>query len=318
MRGAFLEALTDLAAHDPRIVLLTADLGYLAVECFAQRFPGRFFNVGVAEQNMIGLATGLAEAGFLPFVYSIGTFALLRPYEFIRNGPVAQKLPARIVGIGGGMEYGHDGLSHYTVDDLGIARVQPGLTLIVPADAAQAAAALRETVHLPRPIYYRLGKNDRLTVPGLNGSFELARLQWIAAGDDILFLATGSVAYEAAEAVRLLRDEGIRCAAAVVSSFNPDPVEDLIQAFARFRVVITVECHYVTGGLGSLAAEVMAEHGLGAHLIRCGLRETPDGITGSLEYLYSRYGLSAASLAETARRAIQRPAGGSATLSAGQ
>src|SRR5262245_44384130 len=107
MRMAFCRALLELADRDDRIVLLTGDLGYSVLEPFADRFPARFFNVGVAEQNMVGTATGLAEAGFIPYVYSIVTFASLRGYEFIRNGPVLHQLPVRIIGIGGGFEYGH-------------------------------------------------------------------------------------------------------------------------------------------------------------------------------------------------------------------
>src|ERR1039457_3398313 len=143
MRATFIKTLTDLAGTDPRIVLLTADLGYLAVEDFATRFPDRFCNVGVAEQNMIGVATGMAEAGFIPFVYSIGTFAVLRPYEFIRNGPVAQRLPVRIVGIGAGMEYGHEGISHHTIEDIAITRVHPGLMVVAPADPPQRSEERR-------------------------------------------------------------------------------------------------------------------------------------------------------------------------------
>src|SRR6266480_3885113 len=120
MRRAFAETLAELAKEDPRIVLLTADLGFTALEPFADAFPDRFFNVGVAEQNMVGVATGLAEAGFIPFVYSIVTFACLRPYEFIRNGPIQHRWTVRIVGIGGGVEYGNNGLSHYGLEDVAV------------------------------------------------------------------------------------------------------------------------------------------------------------------------------------------------------
>jgi len=113
VRAAFAKALTELADRDPRVLLLTGDLGYMALEPFADKHPGRFFNVGVAEQNMVGLATGLAEAGFIPYVYSIVPFAVLRPYEFIRNGPIQHQWPVRIVGVGAGMDYGLNGLSHY-------------------------------------------------------------------------------------------------------------------------------------------------------------------------------------------------------------
>src|SRR3954447_23056573 len=132
MRGAFANTITELAERDPRVVLLTGDLGYMALEPFSDRFPERFFNIGVAEQNMVGVATGLAEAGFIPFVYSIVTFASLRPYEFIRNGPILHQLPVRIVGIGGGGEYGTAGPTHHGLEDVGIMRIQPGITVIAP------------------------------------------------------------------------------------------------------------------------------------------------------------------------------------------
>src|SRR5438132_5331459 len=122
MRRTFVQTLADLAAQDPRIVVLTGDLGFMALEPFSERFAERFLNVGVAEQNMVGMATGLAEAGFIPFVYSIATFAALRPIEFIRNGPVLHRLPVRIVGMGMGFEYGHAGHTHHAVEDVAALR----------------------------------------------------------------------------------------------------------------------------------------------------------------------------------------------------
>src|SRR5499426_12070 len=168
MRKAFTRTLVELAEADSRIMLLTGDLGYLALEPFIERFPGRFLNAGVAEQNMVGVATGLAEAGFLPFVYSIVTFATLRPYEFIRNGPVLHRLPVRIVGVGGGFEYGPQGTTHHGLEDVAVMRVQPGMTVIAPADHEQLATALRATWNLPGPVYYRIGKDDKTIVSGLD------------------------------------------------------------------------------------------------------------------------------------------------------
>jgi len=175
VRAAFAQTLTELAEQDPRVLLLTGDLGYMALEPFSDAHPDRFFNAGVAEQNMVGMATGLAEAGFVPFVYSIVNFATLRPYEFIRNGPVLHQLPVRIVGMGGGFEYGTAGPSHHGLEDVGVMRLQPGLTVIAPADHQQARTAIAETWDLPGPVYYRLGKDDKTTVPGLDGRFALAR-----------------------------------------------------------------------------------------------------------------------------------------------
>jgi len=306
MRRAFTNTLVELAEHDPRIMLLTGDLGYLALEPFSERFPDRFFNVGVAEQNMVGLATGLAEAGFIPFVYSIVTFASLRPYEFIRNGPILHRLPVRIVGVGGGFEYGPQGASHHGLEDVGVMRVQPGIAVIAPADPEQLACALRVTWNLAGPVYYRLGKDDTLTVPGLRGAFGLGRAQTIRDGRDLVMITMGSVATEAVAAAEALEEHaGIQCAVLVVASVQPSPVEDLAEALTRFPVALTVEAHYVVGGLGSLVSEVAAERGAGCRVVRCGVRTTPDGVSGSQRFLYAMHGLSREALVDTALAALR-------------
>jgi transketolase len=306
MRQAFVQTLTELAARDPRILLLTADLGYLALEPFAERHPSRFFNVGVAEQNMVGVATGLAEAGFIPFVYSIVPFAALRPYEFIRNGPIQHRLPVRIVGVGGGLEYGTNGLSHYGLEDIAVMRTQPGLTVIAPADAPQARTAVAATWDLPGPVYYRLGKDDKAVVPGLEGRFELGKLQRLRDGSDLLLIAMGSVATEAAAAAQALAAHGVSCSLVVIASVSPAPVDELAGLLAHHPAVLAVEAHYRVGGLGSLLAEVIAERDLRCHLVRCGVDTLPNGITGSQRYLHHRYGLSAEKLVESALATVRR------------
>ena len=305
MRGAFTRTLVELAEQDPRILLLTGDLGYTVLEPFAERFPDRFFNVGVAEQNMVGLATGLAEAGFIPFLYSIATFASLRPYEFIRNGPILHQFPVRIAGVGGGYEYGPAGATHHALEDVGVMRLQPGLTVIAPADHEQARAALLATWDLPGPVYLRLGKDDRTTIPGLDGRFELGRAQLIRGGADLLMITMGSVAIEVATAADALAAQGIRCTVMVVASVRPAPVEDLAEVMAGFRLALTVEAHYLEGGVGSLVSEVIAERGLRCRVLRCGVKTMPNGISGSQGYLHRASGLSSESLVATALHALR-------------
>src|SRR3990172_2873595 len=149
MRNTFIKTLIELAERDERILLLTSDLGYMALEPFAEKFPKRFFNVGIAEQNM-----------------------------------------------GGGLDYGYDGISHYGHDDVGVLRVQPGITIVTPADYEQARSAFLKTSHLPGPIYYRLSKDDKAIVPELNGYFELGRAKYIGKGRDSLMIAMGGIAGE--------------------------------------------------------------------------------------------------------------------------
>jgi transketolase len=292
MRSTFIKTLVDLAQKDDRIVLLTADLGYNAIEPFVNQFPNRFVNVGVAEQNMIGVATGLAESGFIPFAYSIITFATLRPYEFIRNGPIAHNLPVRIVGVGGGLEYSHNGLTHFGVEDIAVMRTQPGISVFAPADFRQTESILRDTWDMAGPVYYRLGKDDRTIVPGLDGTFDKHKLQLIQDGKDILLISLGAISAEAAQAVLELSKNGISCGHAVLATVNPIPEKSLVELLSRFPMVYTVEAHYLAGGIGSLVAELIAEHGLKCRLTRIGLKQTPDNVSGDLPFLYNRYGLS--------------------------
>lgn len=304
MRLEFVKTLIEMAEEDARILLLTGDLGYMVLEPFRERFPGRFFNVGVAEQNMMGLATGLAEDGFIPFVYSIATFATLRPFEFIRNGPVHHQLPVRIVGVGGGFDYGPAGPTHHALEDIGVLRTQPGLTIIAPADYQQTRTALLATKNLSGPVYYRLGKNDRAIIPGLRARFELGRAQTCREGCDLLFITTGSITREVSMAADKLAEQGITSTVMLVASLSPAPVEEIAEALARFSVALTVEAHYTVGGLGSLVSEVAAERGLGCRVMRCGVKHAPAAATGSHDYLNNLYGLSCSALAETAWRAL--------------
>jgi transketolase len=303
VRNDFVDELGALAAVDERVMLLTGDLGFMVLEDFQARFPDRFINCGAAEQNMVGVATGLAEAGMVPFVYSIATFSSLRPYEFIRNGPALHGLPVRVVGIGGGFEYGHNGVTHFALEDYAVMRAQPGITTVAPADADQARAALRATADLRQPIYFRIGKRPD-PLPGLDARFELGRMVTLREGADGAIIAVGAVAHEAVRAADLLAEQGIQVSVGVVSSFNPSPTDDLVELLAEAPIALTVEAHYLNGGLGSFAAETIAEQGLGCRLLRAGVDAMPAGEAGSQEYLENRYELAGARLAERLQKAL--------------
>ena len=304
MRQAFIGALAELAAEDERIVLLTGDLGFTVVEEFSRRWPKRFFNVGVAEQNLVGVATGLAEAGFIPFVYSIVTFASLRPFEFIRNGPVLHRLPVRIVAVGQGFDYGVSGPTHHGLDDLAVMRGQPGLTIVVPADRDRARAALDATWSLEGPVYYRLAKNSAGPIPSHSGPFALDRLEVLCEGKDLLLISIGTITSEVIRAATLLSEQGVSATVALVGALDPFPSDDLRRLLSGFRVAVTVEEHYVTGGLGSAVAELIAGEGIACKLTRCGI----SGMTlesGSQSYLRRLHGLAPEAIAERALSAVQ-------------
>lgn len=304
MRNSFIARLAELAAADERVYFLTADLGYKVVECFQEAAPDRFLNVGVAEQNMLGMATGLAREGYLPFVYSIATFAALRGYEFLRNGPVRHDLPVRVIGVGGGLEYSKAGPSHYAVEDLAVMRTQPRLRVHSPADPAQAVSLLDATWDQPGPAYYRLGKDERVVVPGLDGRYRPGEVEVLGDEGEVALVSTGAIAAEVVAAVAALREAGIGARHVVVADLNPAPEQALAAAIAGCDLVVSVEEHYLVGGLGSLVAEVLAERGAGVRFRRVAIREQLDGRTGSLAWLRSRYRVDAASIVETVREAL--------------
>ena len=275
----------------------------MALEPFSDAFPDRFFNVGVAEQNMVGLATGLAESGYIPFIYSIATFASMRGYELIRNGPIAHRFPVRVIGVGGGYEYGSAGPTHHGLEDVGIMRLQPGLTVVTPADHRQARTALLETWDRPEPVYYRIGKDDRTEVPGLDGAFTLGRPELVQDGADILIITMGSLAADCVTAAVELEGHGVSCAVSVVSTLRPTDDEAIARQLERFPVVMTVEEHYVEGGLGGWVASVIAGEGLRCRLIIRGVHDRDDGRSGSPAYYRRRHGLSKDAIVAEARRA---------------
>ena len=185
-------------------------------------------------------------------------------------------------------------------------RIQHGLTVISPADHEQTRTALLSTWDIPGPIYYRLGKDDKTTIHGLDGRFELGRAQVVRTGNSLLMICMGSVTSEAVRAAELLARQGIECTVVVVASLNPPPAVDLADLLAQFPLALTVEAHSIVGGLGSLVSEVIAERGIGCRIVRCGVRTQPDGISGSQAFMHQVHSLSPDALCKTAIEALRR------------
>lgn len=299
MRKVFVEELTTLAKRNKKIVLLTADLGFMVLEPFKKLLPKQFYNVGVMEQNMVGVATGLAMNGYIPFIYSITTFITLRAFEFIRNGPAAHHLPVRIIGIGSGVEYSHDGLSHHAYDDLGVMRMLPNLSIIAPADNVQTRIALRETWNRPEPVYYRLSKNESEDVPNLRGRYAFNRLNVVGRGEDCVLFATGTMALQACKAAQELEKQHITCTVAVISTIQPIATSQIANLLSTHRLAVTIEAHYPTGGIGTVVSEIHSELPTQARLLRLGLRYTPKQKLGDLDYYYRKNGLTVNAIVRT-------------------
>lgn len=296
MRRSFVEALSSLAAKDRRILLLSGDLGFMCFEDFSRRFPNQFFNMGVAEQNMLGVAAGLAKEGFIPYVYSIAPFVSLRAFEAFRNGAIHHNLPVRMVGVGGGFEYGMAGATHFALEDIGVMRTQPDLSIIAPADSKQTYNAFKSTSQLPGPVYYRIGKTDGLEVPGLDGRFSLDGLHTVRGGEDLLLIASGSLAINAVKAAHLLQDKGVEATVAVVSVFAPAP-NGLAELLKKHSYAFSVEAHYRHGGLGTLCGETIAANKISCKLVNFGIRYQTAGRTGSAEWHHEQHGLNPESIA---------------------
>ena len=282
MRQKLIEELCRLARTDDRIVLLTADLGFGVLDQFANEFPDRYFNVGVAEQSLIATATGLAEAGYLPYCYSIATFASLRGLEFIRNGPVAHKLPVRIIGIGPGMDYGFDGLSHFAIDDVGSLRCQPGLTIWAPSDEADILSQFVSVNDLSGPVYMRILKNSV--------TCNCARLASDSEYGALISILSLGDAHLIGEKIRLrVAELTDNVSHQTVTVIGRNTTDEIRRHLAKSKICIVTESHYVVGGLSSLVAEVVANSGLNILVIPSGVTLLPIGKLGSATYLSNRF-----------------------------
>jgi transketolase len=307
MRTAFVDALVDIAALDERVYLLTGDLGFGIIERFASRFPDRFVNMGVAEQNMTGVATGLALSGKIVFTYSIANFPTLRCLEQIRNGPCYHNAPVIVVAVGGGLSYGSLGMSHHATEDLAVMRALPNIRVVAPGDPVETDFAVRALAAAPGPAYLRLGRAGEPIVHERRIPFELGRALQLQDGDDLTLISTGGMLATAVRVAAALRSDDIHCRLLSMHTVKPLD-EDAVRSAARqTRLVATLEEHSLVGGLGSAVAEVMAESAdSGAPLKRLALPSAFMKRAGSRDYLVDECGLSDQAIATTLKNALVR------------
>jgi transketolase len=297
MRNAFMQRLTSLAATDPRIMLLTGDLGFGVFDEFEQCFPKQFLNVGVAEQNLIGVATGLALEGRIPFLYSLANFPTLRCLEQIRNDACYHEANVKIVAMGGGFSYGSLGMSHHATEDLSILRALPQITMIAPGDDWEAGEATAALVNTPGTCYLRLDKSSAGFTQMPHESFCVGRARKLRDGQDITLVTTGGILSVVLEASDLLADQGINCSVVSAHTIKPFDREAVFSAVNTTGGIVTIEEHTVDGGLGSIVAEICLDnHCIPSIFYRMGLRDGFSSIVGSQDYLRTRYGMDASSI----------------------
>ena len=299
MRDAFAEALLELGARDKRIVVLGADTSVsIKTSLFGDRYPDRFFNVGIAEANMIGIASGLALAGKIPFVSTYSAFVPGKCFDQIRNAVAYPNLDVKLVSSHGGLTVGPDGASHQTIEDVAAMRAIPRMYVVVPADAPSTKVLVTQAARVPGPFYIRLSRPSVPTVYSPTADLEVGKAKVLREGSDITLIACGLMVNEAAEAAEALSKE--RISAEVVDSHTVKPfdAQTVVKSAKKTGAIVTAEEHNVLGGLGGAVAEAVSE----AHpvpIVRVGIQDT-FGESGEYLELMVKYGLTSREIAQAA------------------
>lgn len=296
MRTAFIETLKDLAGQDERIWLLCADLGFSVLEPFAQAFPKRYVNVGVAEQNMTGVAAGLALSGKIVFTYSIANFPVIRCLEQIRDDVCAHNLDVKVVSVGGGFAYGSAGYTHHGTEDLAMMRVLPNMTVLAPGDPIETRLLTKAAVDRPGPCYLRLGKAGEPIVHTSQPEITIGKAILLREGDSGTLISTGGALAMTMKAADDLSARGISVSVLSMPTLAPLDKDAILRAAKDTGRIVTIENHGI-GGLGSAVAEVLAESTLHPRFAPIFLQARPIKIAGSEASMYASHDLSPAHIA---------------------
>ena len=304
-RDAYGETLAELGAENINVVALDADLsGSTKTGVFGRKFPERFFNMGIAEANMVGTAAGLAAVGKIPFLSTFAIFAAGRAWEQIRQSVAYPKANVKIVATHGGVTVGEDGGSHQSVEDIAIMRAITNMTVIVPADGVETKGAIRAAAAMKGPVYVRLGRNKVQTIFPADHSFEIGKGCELVSGSDMTFITTGLMTAQAIAAAERLRAEGVSVRVIHIGTIKPLDQEIILRAARETGAVVTAEEHSVVGGLGGAVAELLSEQ-CPTLMKRIGINDR-FGTSGKAEELLKYFGLTAEGLVEAAREILQR------------
>jgi transketolase len=304
-RDAYGDALVALGKKRNDVVVLDADLsGSTKTGKFAKAFPERFFNIGIAEQDMVGTAAGLALAGKVPFASTFAVFATGRAWEQVRQSVCYPNLNVKIVASHAGITVGEDGGSHQSVEDIAVMRVIPNMTVIVPADGPETLQAIEAVAEYKGPCYVRVGRNKVPTLFGEDYKFKIGKAYVFNEGRDAAIIATGLMVAESIRARDLLKAEGIDAAVINMSTIKPLDTDTITAAAKRCGAIVTAEEHSIIGGLGGAVAEVLAESAP-VPMVRIGVKDA-FGTSGDQEGLLKHYGMSADDIATAVREVIKK------------
>lgn len=295
MRNTLVRILLEIAKKDKDVVLLTGDLGHGVLTSFWEELPDQFVNVGIAEQNMLGIAAGLALNGKKPYVYSIGNFPTLRAIEFIRNDVCYHNANVKIICVGGGFAYGSAGMSHHATEDIAIMRAIPNMIVATPSDPLEVELITKETYKIQSPCYIRLGKGGEKQLHNKEiSNYSFGKSIKMQEGKDIAIFSCGAITEEAIELCEMLGKDNIIPTLYTFPTVKPIDKELIENIASTHKTILTLEEHNIVGGFGSAVAEVMAEmQEKKAKLIRLGLNDEFTSIVGTQKYLRDKYNISA-------------------------
>ena len=292
MRNTFIKCLITQARIDHRIFIITPDLGFSVLEPFAAEFPDRFLNVGIAEQNAIGVAAGLALSGKLVYVYSIIPFVTMRCFEQVRVDVAYMNTTVRLVGVGAGLSYGPAGATHHSIEDIAIMRALPNMTICCPGDPVEVRELVNRSFDLPGPMYLRLGKNGEPTIHPQGLHIDIGQAIQVTAGNDLALITTSNMLELGKKWVDEWAEQGKYVSLISIPTIKPLDTAMILQLLATGIPIITLEEHNVIGGLGSAVAEVIAESGKSISFRRIGIPDVYSHYVGSQQFLREQFKLS--------------------------
>lgn len=297
MRTAFVNTLDDLMRHHHDIIGITADMGFSVFENIQKKYPKRFFNTGVTEQSSMGLATGLALSGYKVFFYAQAAFATMRCFEQVRLDVGYNNVNVKVVGTAAGFSLNQLGVSHFAVEDVGLARLIPTMTIFTPGDPFEADWATKAAYTINGPAYIRLTKGGTPGVHEKKINIKIGEPIQLTQGSDLTICVSGSLLPQAYELTKKLASR-FRISLYSFPTVKPINYKKTVDLIRRSRAVVTLEEHSIIGGLGSVLAEIIAESGLSPTFLRLGVPDTFTGITGSHEYLLDYNELSVPKLSK--------------------
>lgn len=307
MRGVFVDEITRIMRENNKTVFLTAESGFNLVEGLAEEFPERYYNLGIAEQSLVGTAAGMALRGFRPVAYTMAVFLTMRAYEQIRVDVAYQNLPVLLAGVLPGLGYGNSGPTHHSIEDTAIMRVLPNMTVIYPGYETDVRSAVRQAMNLNGPCYIGLGRLPKgLTPPYSQEQFELGKAIQITDGDDAAIFTYGAMLPVAIHVAQILAEQGIALRVYNMHTIKPLDTIAISCAAQECGAVITLEEESIIGGLGGAIAEYLAEHEeLHCRFKRLGIPDMYGAGTGSQQWLHKQYGIDTSRVTDEIRSLIK-------------